>query len=194
MAPCGGTPRTFISISRTLLFPLPPRNRGDRGLPFRTKLACNERNLVLTLDLADRIIDGALAEGRRLELGRLTVAVLDTGGHLIALKREDGSEFLRPPIAIGKAWGSLGMGHAGRVLAERSQKMPVFFGALSDMSGGKVVPLAGGVLIRTPDGQLIGAVGISGDTSERDELAAIAGIKAAGLEPDTGQNPEWRRP
>jgi uncharacterized protein GlcG (DUF336 family) len=155
-------------------------------------LACMTSN-GLSLDLANRIIDAALAEGRRLELGRLTVAVLDTGGHLIALKREDGSEFLRPPIAIGKAWGSLGMGHAGRVLAERSQKMPVFFGALSDMSGGKMVPLAGGVLIRTPDGQLIGAVGVSGDTSEQDELAAVAGVKSAGLEPDIGQNPEWRR-
>jgi uncharacterized protein GlcG (DUF336 family) len=154
----------------------------------------HRKNMVLTLDQADRIIDAALAEGRRLELGRLTVAILDTGGHLIALKREDGSEFLRPSIAIGKAWGSLGMGHAGRVLAERSQKMPVFFGALSDMSGGRVVPLAGGVLIRSADGRLIGAVGVSGDTSEQDELAAIAGVKAAGLEPDTGQNPDWRRP
>ena len=149
---------------------------------------------MLTLAQANQIIDAALDEGRRLELGRLTVAVLDTGGHLIALKREDGSEFLRPPIAIGKAWGSLGMGHAGRVLAERSQKMPVFFGALSDMSGGKVVPLPGGVLIRDTDGRIIGAVGVSGDTSEQDELAAIAGINAAGLQPDTGQRPEWRRP
>jgi uncharacterized protein GlcG (DUF336 family) len=149
---------------------------------------------LLTLEQADRIIDGSLAEGRRLGLGRLTVAVLDTGGHLIALKREDGSEFLRPPIAIGKAWGSLGMGHAGRVLAERSQKMPVFFGALSDMSGGKVVPLAGGVLVRDGDGRLMGAVGVSGDTSEQDEVAAVAGIQSAGLEPDTGQNPDWRRP
>ena len=149
---------------------------------------------MLTLAEANQIIDAALNEGRRLEMGRLTVAVLDTGGHLIALKREDGSEFLRPPIAIGKAWGSLGMGHAGRVLAERSQKMPVFFGALSDMSGGKVVPLAGGVLIRDVNGQIIGAVGVSGDTSEQDELAAVAGINAAGLQPDTGQRPEWRRP
>ena len=149
---------------------------------------------MLTLAQANQIIDAALNEGRRLELGRLTVAVLDTGGHLIALKREDGSEFLRPPIAIGKAWGSLGMGHPGRVLAERSQKMPVFFGALSDMSGGKVVPLAGGVLIRDSDGRIIGAVGVSGDTSEQDELAAVAGINAAGLQPDTGERPEWRRP
>lgn len=149
---------------------------------------------MLTLAQANRIIDAALAEGRRLDLGRLTVAVLDTGGHLIALQREDGSEFLRPPIAIGKAWGSLGMGHPGRVLAERSQKMPVFFGALSDMSGGKVVPLAGGVLIRDGNGQIIGAVGVSGDTSEQDELVAVAGINAVGLQPDTGQRPEWRRP
>ena len=149
---------------------------------------------MLTLAQANRIIAAALAEGRRLDLGRLTVAVLDTGGHLMALQREDGSEFLRPQIAIGKAWGSLGMGHPGRVLAERSQKMPVFFGALSDMSGGKVVPLAGGVLIRDGNGQIIGAVGVSGDASEQDELAAVAGIHAAGLQADTGQRPEWRRP
>jgi uncharacterized protein GlcG (DUF336 family) len=149
---------------------------------------------LLTLEQADQIIDMTIAEGRRLALGRLTVAVLDTGGHLIALKREDGSEFLRPSIAIGKAWGCLGMGHAGRVLAERSQKMPAFFGALSDMSGGKVVPLAGGVMVRDSEGRLLGAVGVTGDTSEQDELAAVAGITAAGLEPDTGQNPEWRRP
>ncbi|MGH8926910.1 MAG: GlcG/HbpS family heme-binding protein [Acidimicrobiia bacterium] len=149
---------------------------------------------MLTLAQADQIIDAALSEGRRLGLGKLTVAVLDTGGHLIALKRDDGSEFLRPSIAIGKAWGSLGMGHPGRVLAERSQKMPVFFGALSDMSGGKMVPLAGGVLIRSAEGTLLGAVGVSGDTSEQDEVAAVAGITAVGLEPDTGQRPEWRRP
>lgn len=149
---------------------------------------------MLNLGLADRIIDGAIAEGRRLGLGRLTVAVLDPGGHLIALKREDGSEYLRPSIAIGKAWGSLGLGHAGRVMAERAQKMPVFFGALSDMSGGRVVPLAGGVIVRSGDGTIIGAVGVSGDTSEQDELAAVAGIEAAGLQADTGDRSEWRRP
>jgi uncharacterized protein GlcG (DUF336 family) len=149
---------------------------------------------MLNLELANRIIDGAIAEGRRLELGRLTVAVLDPGGHLIALMREDGSEYLRPSIAIGKAWGSLGMGHAGRVLAERAQKMPAFFGALSDMSGGRVVPLAGGVIVRSGDGTIIGAVGVSGDTSEQDEVAAVAGIEAAGLQADTGGRPEWRRP
>ena len=149
---------------------------------------------VLTLEQANRIIDAALAEGRRLQLGRLTAAVLDPGGHLIALKREDGSEFLRPSIAIGKAWGSLGMGHASRVLAERAQEVPAFFGALSDMSGGRMVPVPGGVLIRDSNGGLLGAIGVSGDTSEQDELVAVAGIKAVGLEPDFGQNPGWRRP
>lgn len=148
----------------------------------------------MSLEVADRIIDETLAEGRRLHLGKLTVAVLDPGGHLIALKREDGSEYLRPDIAIGKAWGALGMGHAGRVLAERSQRMPVFFGALSDMSGGRVVALAGGVIVRDASGRILGAVGVSGDTSEQDEAAAVAGVSAAGLEADFGQRPEWRRP
>jgi uncharacterized protein GlcG (DUF336 family) len=149
---------------------------------------------VITLEQAELIIDGALAEGRRLGLGPLTVAVLDLGGHLVALKRSDGSEYLRPPIAIGKAWGSLGMGHAGRVLAERAAKMPVFFGALSDMSGGRMVPLPGGVLARNAEGTIIGAVGVSGDTADNDELAAVAGVTGAGLQADYGQMPEWRRP
>jgi uncharacterized protein GlcG (DUF336 family) len=149
---------------------------------------------VITLEQAELIIDGALAEGRRLGLGPLTVAVLDLGGHLVALKRSDGSEYLRPPIAIGKAWGSLGMGHAGRVLAERAAKMPVFFGALSDMSGGRMVPLPGGVLARNAEGTIIGAVGVSGDTADNDDLAAIAGVTGAGLQADYGQMPEWRRP
>jgi uncharacterized protein GlcG (DUF336 family) len=149
---------------------------------------------MINLEAADRIIEGALAEGRRLGLGPLTVAVLDPGGHVVALKRSDGSEYLRPPIAVGKAWGALGMGHAGRVLAERAAKMPVFFGAMSDMSGGKMVPLPGGVIVRDQDGRIVGAVGISGDTGDNDELAAIAGIEGAGMKADYGQVPEWRRP
>jgi uncharacterized protein GlcG (DUF336 family) len=149
---------------------------------------------LINLETADRIIDGTLAEGRRLGLGPLTAAVLDSGGHLVVLKRSDGSEYLRPSIAIGKAWGALGMGHAGRVLAERAAKMPVFFGAMSDMSGGKMVPLPGGVIIRDIEGVIVGAIGVSGDTGDNDEVAAIAGIEAAGLAADYGQVPEWRRP
>lgn len=132
------------------------------------------------------IIDKALEKGREINLAPLTVAVLDAGGQLMALKREDGSSLLRPQIAIGKAWGVLGMGFGGRELARRAAKMPSFFGALSDLAGGRMVPVPGGVLIRSDSGQILGAVGISGDTSDNDEICAVFGIKSAGLTPDTG--------
>lgn len=148
----------------------------------------------LTLTDADQIIDAALAKGRELDLGKLAVVVLDDGGHPIAMKREDGSEFLRPPIATAKAWGALGMGLPSRRLFERSQKMPVFIGALSNLADGGLVALPGGVIIRDEDGSILGAVGVSGDVSEPDEVCAVAGVKAAGLQPDIGDNPEWNRP
>ena len=140
----------------------------------------------LTLAQASVIVDTALARGRELKLAPLTVVVLDAGGHLKAAKREDNSSLLRENIATGKAWGVLGMGFGGRELARRVAKAPAFFGALSDMSGGRMVPVPGGVLIRNTGGDIIGSVGISGDTSANDELCAVAGIKAAGLLPDTG--------
>ena len=87
---------------------------------------------------------------------------------------------------MGKAWGTLGMGFGGRDLARRAAKAPAFFNALSDMSGGRMVPVPGGVLIRSDAGELLGAVGISGDLSENDEICAVHGIRAAGLTPDTG--------
>ncbi|MGH8873878.1 MAG: GlcG/HbpS family heme-binding protein [Acidimicrobiia bacterium] len=141
----------------------------------------------VTLQQATVIVDRTLAKGREIDCAPLTVAVLDDGGHLVALKREDDSGILRPQIAIGKAWGALGMGFPSRVLAERAQHMPQFYGALSDMSGGKLVPVAGGVLVRSTDGELLGAVGVTGDTSDRDETCAVVGVEAAGLVPDTGQ-------
>ena len=142
---------------------------------------------VLTLAQASLIVDTALARGRELKLAPLTVVVLDAGGHLKAAKREDNSSLLRENIATGKAWGVLGMGFGGRELARRAAKAaPGFFGALSDMSGGRMVPVPGGVLIRAADRTILGSVGISGDTSEKDEDCAVAGIKAAGLVPDTG--------
>jgi uncharacterized protein GlcG (DUF336 family) len=148
----------------------------------------------LTLAEADTIIDAALAKGRELGLGRLSVVVLDDGGHPIAMKRDDGSEFLRPEIAAAKAWGALGMGLPSRLLHERSKTMPVFITALADVSGGRLIALPGGVIIRDGDGGIVGAVGVSGDMSEPDEVCAVAGVEAAGLHPDIGQNPEWRRP
>jgi uncharacterized protein GlcG (DUF336 family) len=140
----------------------------------------------LTLAQASTIIDKALAKGRKMKFHPLTVAVLDLGGTLTALKRENDSSLLRPEIAMGKAWGALGMGFGGRELARRAAAQPQFIGALVDASGGRMVPGIGGVLIRTAEGELLGAVGISGDVAENDEICAVAGIEAAGLVADTG--------
>ena len=139
----------------------------------------------LTLAKAALIVDKALERGRTLKFKPLTVAVLDAGGHLVAFKREDGSSLLRPQIAEGKAWGVLGMGFGGREFARRAAAAPVFLSALMAASGGRIVPVPGGVLIRAA-GEIIGAAGISGDTSENDETCAVYGIEQAGFTPDTG--------
>jgi uncharacterized protein GlcG (DUF336 family) len=135
----------------------------------------------LTLEKASIIVDKTLAEARKLKIRPLCVAVLDDGGHLKALKREDGASILRPQIAIGKAWGAIGMGESSRELGQRLKERPAFLGALSDMSDGKVVPVPGGVLIMW-DNSIIGAVGVSGGTSDEDETCAIEGIRASALE------------
>lgn len=135
----------------------------------------------LTLDKASIIADRALAKARELKYRPMCVAVLDEGGYIKALKREDGASILRPQIAIGKAWGAIGMGESSRQLGERLKDRPSFLAALSDMSDGKVVPVPGGVLI-LQDGAIIGAVGVSGGTAEEDERCAIEGITAANLE------------
>jgi uncharacterized protein GlcG (DUF336 family) len=140
----------------------------------------------LTLAQASTIVDIALATARDMELVPMTVAVLDAGGHLVAFKREDRSGILRYDIAYGKAWGALGMGFGSRTLYERAANTPQFFNALYAASGGRVVTNPGGVLIRDGEGAIIGAVGISGDTSDKDEACAIAGIEAAGLLADPG--------
>jgi uncharacterized protein GlcG (DUF336 family) len=140
----------------------------------------------LTLDQASIIVDKALEKGRELKLQPLTVVVLDAGGQLKAMKREDRSSLLRPEIAGGKAWGVLGMGFGGREFARRAAANPVFLQALMAASGGRIVPVPGGVLIRDSAGEIIGSVGISGDTSDKDEACAVHGIKSAGLTPDTG--------
>ena len=146
----------------------------------------------LTLAQASTIVDKALGKGRELKLQPLTVVVLDAGGQLKAMKREDGSSLLRPEIAMGKAWGTLGMGFGGREFARRMAAGGAgFIQALTVASGGRIVPVPGGVLIRAAaagkiPGEIVGAVGISGDTSDKDEVCAVAGIQAAGLVPDTG--------
>lgn len=140
----------------------------------------------LTLDCASRIVDSALRSAREQRLKPLAVVVLDGGGHDIVLKREDGAAILRADIARGKAWGTLGMGLGSRELARKAEQNPRFFAALAATSGGRLIPNPGGVLIRNADGEIIGAVGISGDQADRDEACAIAAIEAAGLAADGG--------
>lgn len=143
----------------------------------------------LSLEKAKVIIKQALSAGRSTGCAPLTVAVLDAGGHMKCFAREDGAGILRPDIASGKAWGALGMGFGSRTLLDRAQssdKSRIFFTALSSVSNGRVVPVPGGVLIRDAEGHTVGAVGISGDTSEKDEACAVAGIEAAGFSADPG--------
>jgi uncharacterized protein GlcG (DUF336 family) len=141
----------------------------------------------ILLESANLIADKALQKAREKKFAPMTVVVLDAGGQMKVLKREDSASLLRPEIALGKAWGVLGMGFGGRELARRAEQMPMFFTALNAMSDGRMVPLAGGVLIRNAEGQVIGSVGISGDTSDNDEICAVYGVEAAGFTPDTGR-------
>jgi uncharacterized protein GlcG (DUF336 family) len=140
----------------------------------------------VTLAQASTIVDIALKKARDSNLAPLTVAVLDSGGHLVAFKREDKSGILRFDIAYGKAWGALGMGFGSRTLAGRAAKTPQFFTMLAAASGGRMVTNPGGVLIKDASGTIVGACGISGDTSDKDEMCAVAGIEAAGLKADPG--------
>jgi uncharacterized protein GlcG (DUF336 family) len=134
----------------------------------------------LRLAQASAILDASLATARDLDFAPLAVAVLDAGGHLIAFKREDGAGFARFDIAFGKAWGALGMGFGTRELAERGTRFPTFIATLAAVSQGRMVPSPGGVLILDAGDQIVGAVGISGDVGDNDEVCAIAGIEAAG--------------
>ncbi|WAH55773.1 heme-binding protein [Pseudomonas silvicola] len=141
---------------------------------------------LLDLHTATLIARQAIASGRELGLRPLAAAVLDAAGHPLAVLRDEHASFLRPQIATGKARGCLGMGLGGRELARRAQAMPAFFDAINSLTDGQVIPVAGGVLIRNAHGLLLGAIGISGDTSDNDERAALAAIDNAGLVADTG--------
>lgn len=144
----------------------------------------------IDLETATRIVDAAIAKGRELGFLPLTVVVLDDSGTIKALKREDGASLMRPDIAMGKAWGTLGFGVGNRVLHGRSETTPVFVNSLIEMSGGRIAPMPGGVLIKNGEGRIIGAVGVTGDTGDNDEICAIAGVEAAGLIADPGAWPQ----
>jgi uncharacterized protein GlcG (DUF336 family) len=134
----------------------------------------------IRLEQANRITTAALAKGRELGLKPLCVAVLDAGGHLIAMQREDGASIMRPQIAIAKAASALGLGVSSRKIGEMAAERPTFIASVASLAPQGLVPAAGGVLVRG-DGGVIGAVGITGDTSDNDEACALAGIAAAGL-------------
>jgi uncharacterized protein GlcG (DUF336 family) len=140
----------------------------------------------IDLETANKMIANGVAFAREKNMKPLTFCVLDTGGHLVSAQREDGSGILRFEIAFGKAWGGLGMGHSTRYLQEHLAKTrPRFVDALAVASDGRFIPVLGGVLIRDSAGAVVGALGITGDTAENDELVAIEAVQRTGLVADT---------
>ncbi len=140
----------------------------------------------MKLQDAQTILAAALGAARQRNFKPLAVAVLDARGSLRALAAEDGASLKRAEIAIGKAHGALAMGLGTRALEKMAKERPYFVAAVTHAVGGSLIPVAGGVLIKDAAGALVGAVGVSGDTSDNDEIAALAGIEAAGLKGDTG--------
>lgn len=135
----------------------------------------------ITLNKARKILRKTIAKGRELELKPLAVVVLDAGGHVQAFEREDGSAPGRFDVARGKAHGAVMLGMAGTAQMARAEQQHYFMTAVNGLFGGAVVPVPGGVLLRDKKGAVIGAVGVTGDTSDNDVIAAVAGIEAAGL-------------
>lgn len=149
---------------------------------------------MLSLNQASTMVDTALDQGAALGCAPLTVAVLDPGGHLLVLKRQDGCAILRPQIAQAKAWSALGMGVGSRRLAARAATAPEFFTALAALSNGHVVPVPGGVLVRDSEGAIVAAVGVSGDNPSNDEACAVFGIEQSGFTADPGGPPDISAP
>ena len=136
---------------------------------------------MIGLRKAQTILKAALAKARQMELKPLTVVVLDAGGHVIAVAREDGASPGRFELARGKAYGSVMLGIAGTAQRDRAEAQAYFVQAMNGLYGGRFVPVPGGVLVRDRKGAVVGAVGVTGDTSENDAAAALAGIEAAGF-------------
>src|SRR3954462_8927963 len=130
----------------------------------------------LTLDVARKILDTALAKGVEKKLKPLVVTVLDARGCVKISAAQDGTSLLRSEIANGKAFGALAMGMGSRALFQRAQEQAYFVSAVNAMAQGRLVPVPCGVLIQG-DGGLLGALGVSGDTSDNDETCAVAGIE-----------------
>ena len=142
--------------------------------------------MTITLDIARTILDAALAKSVELKLKPLAIAVLDPRGCMVAFAAQDGTSLLRGEVARGKAYGALALGIGSRAIFKRAQEQAFFVDAVNTLAQGAIVPVPGGVLIRDSTGALVGAAGISGDTSDNDELCALAGIAVAGLVADVG--------
>jgi uncharacterized protein GlcG (DUF336 family) len=139
---------------------------------------------VLKLKSAQKIIKVALEVAREKGMKPLAIAVVDARGALVAFAAEDGSSLKRECVARGKADGSIALGQSSRSIAKMAAERPAFISAVSHVVGGSLIPVPGGVIIRDAKGVVLGAVGVSGDTSDNDELAAVVGVQAAGLTAD----------
>ncbi|WP_398471480.1 heme-binding protein [Tardiphaga sp.] len=140
----------------------------------------------LSLDVARKILDAALAKVIEMKLKPMAITVLDARGCVKASIAQDGTSLMRGEVAHGKAYGALAMGLGSRALFKRAEEQPFFIDAVNTMARGALIPVPGGVLIQDQSGGLLGAIGISGDTSDNDEIACVAGIEAAGLKASTG--------
>jgi uncharacterized protein GlcG (DUF336 family) len=141
---------------------------------------------MLKLKSAQKILKVALDTARAQNMKPLAIAILDARGALVAFAAEDGSSLKRERVARGKADGAVALGVSSRQIGKMAAERPAFVAAVTHAIGGSIIPVPGGVLIRDAKGALLGAIGVSGDTSDNDELAAVAGIEAAGLKADTG--------
>ncbi|MEM6939868.1 MAG: heme-binding protein [Pseudomonadota bacterium] len=137
--------------------------------------------MALSLDHARTIVAATRAKGQEMRLKPLSVVVLDAGGHVLAFEREDGAAPGRFGIAQGKAYGAVMLGMAGTAQMQRAEAQAYFMAAVNGVYGGQVVPVPGGILVRDGAGAVIGAVGVTGDTSDNDAAAGLAGVEAAGL-------------
>ncbi|MGO9135770.1 MAG: GlcG/HbpS family heme-binding protein [Methylovirgula sp.] len=140
----------------------------------------------MNLDIAHRCLEAVLAKATSLGLKPIAAAIFDARGCLKAFAAQDGTSLLRGEVAQGKAFGALALGMGSRAIFKRAQEQAFFVDAVNTLAQGRIIPVPGGVLIRDAQGALVGAVGVSGDTSDNDEACCLAGIEAVGLEADAG--------
>ena len=140
----------------------------------------------LTLAVARQILDAALAFSTERSLKPLAIAVLDARGCVKASAAQDGTSLMRGEVAHGKAYGAIALGIGSRAIFERAQQQAFFISAVNTLAQGRIVPVPGGILFNDASGALLGAIGISGDTSDNDEACCMAGIAAAGLKANVG--------